>query len=349
MNLSQGNSEVSTVGARMSSICRSFYAWVKEANAREKARADARKAANPKGDKLKWKYILHLHILTFAASLFVMSGGVQTWRLNYELMVAGIAIGSMMDVELDEHARRRVVDAALGALDDKSGVNWHAEAMRVTEISKEETTAPTAWAPKPWAHKVGNYDGVLQIALTGFGPGASEDVMHVIAMAQATDLVQSVLFDLRDNPGGRIDEVRDLAALFLPTDSTVLMKFRRSEPHDTISTQDPEAFPEIEQVGVIINRQSASGSEAFAALVRDHGLGPVVGEVSYGKGSVQTYFNVPGGPPLAVTSARFTGPMGVGIDGVGVIPDAAPETEDGLVTDWDALISETRAQMRASQ
>lgn len=202
--------------------------------------------------------------------------------------------------------------------------------------------------PMVWAHEAGRRDGILHIVLTQFGYGVADQVADVISTAKEKGEVKGVLLDVRGNPGGVAGEVSALAALFVPEDTLVQLKTGRHWGEETVRTEAEERFPEIDIVGVVQNHKSASASEGFAAVVRDLKLGPVVGEVSYGKGSTQAYLTEPGLPNIKVTVARFTGPSGDQIDGVGVAPDSLPPSEDGRVEDWEALINKTMRDMSQS-
>lgn len=195
------------------------------------------------------------------------------------------------------------------------------------------------------AHGLGVKQGILRIVLSEFEPGSGDEVRKIIERAQEEGEVKGVLFDMRGNPGGpEVEQVR-LAELFVPKGTIIGRSNGRRAKENLLKTERKEVFPGIASVGLVVDSHSASASEGFAAAVQDLGLGPVGGEITYGKGSSQWVFDFIGVVPFAVTVERFTGPVGEKIDGVGVKPDLFVEGEDGL-RDWGGLIKAVEATMR---
>lgn len=398
--------------------------------ARQK-RAQAKEEARSPSERRRRKWIAKTAFYSLMLFAFFLTGGPKGWRLNYDLVMTGIAIGAVMDVELDEAARRKVIHGALQALDRNSRVlsTTHEEVERRDKEGTKEGNLGFSVAKSPritvtsvklggpadraglevgdtiialgdltltnkiirpqsvityyirtlnevdeidvtverdgalvnllvaieksridWAHRVGNFDGILQILVTKFSPGMTAQVRQIIDAERVKAPIRGVLFDMRGNPGGWSSETAELASLFLPERTVIAHRTGRAIhfPLDSeTTTSEPEAYPDIKQVGVIINRNSASAAEQFSAMVKDYEMGPVVGEVSYGKGSSQKQFTYPGGPVFRLTTARFTGPKGTLIDGVGVKPDVLPTSEDGKVENWDEVIEKARQDMLA--
>ena len=143
----------------------------------------------------------------------------------------------------------------------------------------------------------------------GFQHTTQEELRDAIADLKKDQMRQLVL-DLRNNPGGLLDQAIDVSSEFLPRDKVVVSVKGRSEytkPAVYKSTgSDPEDFPLV----VLINRNSASASEIVAGAVQDHGRGLVVGETSFGKGLVQHVFQLPFNTGLTLTTARYYTPYG---------------------------------------
>ena len=122
--------------------------------------------------------------------------------------------------------------------------------------------------------------------------------------------MRQLVLDLRNNPGGLLDQAIDVASEFLPRDKVVVSVKGRSEyakPAVYKSTgSDPEEMPLV----VMINRNTASASEIVAGAIQDHGRGLVVGETSFGKGLVQHVFQLPFTTGLTLTTARYYTPYG---------------------------------------
>jgi len=143
----------------------------------------------------------------------------------------------------------------------------------------------------------------------GFQHTTQEELRDAIADLKKDGMRQLVL-DLRNNPGGLLDQAIDVSSEFLPRDKVVVSVKGRSEytkPAVYKSTgSDPEDLPLV----VLINRNSASASEIDAGAVQDHGRGLVVGETSFGKGLVQHVFQLPFTTGLTLTTARYYTPYG---------------------------------------
>src|SRR2546423_8396142 len=122
--------------------------------------------------------------------------------------------------------------------------------------------------------------------------------------------MRQLVLDLRNNPGGLLDQAIDVASEFLPRDKVVVSVKGRSEytrPAVYKSTgSDPEEMPLV----VMINRNTASASEIVAGAIQDHGRGLVIGETSFGKGLVQHVFQLPFNTGLTLTTARYYTPYG---------------------------------------
>lgn len=118
---------------------------------------------------------------------------------------------------------------------------------------------------------------------------ATRDVRNLIQTLKA-DKVDSILIDLRNNGGGSLDEAIDLTGLFI--DQGPVLQERDVEGSIKIDSDDDAGVAWKGPLGVLINRGSASASEIFAAAIQDYGRGIIIGELSYGKGTVQTVINL---------------------------------------------------------
>lgn len=145
--------------------------------------------------------------------------------------------------------------------------------------------------------------------------------------------MESVIFDLRDNPGGQLDTVVAMADRILPEGVIVTIEDSSGDVESEMS--DDEESLDIPMVA-IINENSASASEVFVGALQDYGVATVVGETSYGKGVVQTLWQLTDGSGIKFTTARYYTPNGTSLDGVGITPDievSLPEDayDDGVL------------------
>ena len=131
--------------------------------------------------------------------------------------------------------------------------------------------------------------------------------------------VKKVILDLRNNPGGTVGAAQGLLGIWL--DNQIAMTERRgSEIVKTLRTTGTPILGNMKTV-VLINGNSASASEITAGALREYGKATLVGQKSYGKGSVQIVLGLPGGSQIKVTEARWYTPKGKNIDKTGIEPD----------------------------
>ena len=131
--------------------------------------------------------------------------------------------------------------------------------------------------------------------------------------------VKKVILDLRNNPGGTVGAAQGLLGIWL--DNQIAMTERRgSEIVKTLRTTGTPILGNMKTV-VLISGNSASASEITAGALREYGKATLIGQKSYGKGSVQIVLGLPGGSQMKVTEARWYTPKGKNIDKTGIEPD----------------------------
>jgi carboxyl-terminal processing protease len=131
------------------------------------------------------------------------------------------------------------------------------------------------------------------------------------ALKQLTDKgMKRLVFDLRDNPGGPLEQAIRIANRFLPRgDMIVYTRGRVSNSDQDYHAEEDSAFTHIPLV-VLVNRNSASASEIVTGALQDHDRGLVVGETTFGKALVQSVYRISGGAGLALTTGRYYTPSG---------------------------------------
>ena len=173
-------------------------------------------------------------------------------------------------------------------------------------------------------------DGLAYVQLVEFSRDASDRLEEALRELLAQNPTGLIL-DLRNNPGGFLDESVEIADLFLP-DGVVLFERNVSGLDRTFSSDDGDLAEQIPMV-VLINPGSASASEIVAGAIQDTNRGTLIGLTSFGKGSVQTVRELSDGSELRVTIARWYTPADHSIDKEGVSPDIEVEfpldTPDG--------------------
>ncbi|HUW78968.1 MAG TPA: S41 family peptidase [Candidatus Nanopelagicaceae bacterium] len=174
-------------------------------------------------------------------------------------------------------------------------------------------------------------NGDLLIQITAFTVGVGK----LVAEELRTHPHQSgVILDLRNNPGGLIEEAVNVAGLFL--DGGVVVSYQRRG----LDTRVLEANPGSETLDplvVLVNHQSASAAEVVAGALQDRNRAVIVGSRTYGKGSVQESVTMSDGSSIQITVGKYRTPTGRYIDGVGVSPDVQA-SDTNAVTIGEAVL-----------
>jgi carboxyl-terminal processing protease len=160
---------------------------------------------------------------------------------------------------------------------------------------------------------------VAVVRLTQFGEITQRDFRRVagdLLVQQPTGLV----LDLRNNPGGYVDAAEAVLSAFLPRDTVVLRIERRTGKEEVRTTAEP-IVPTTLPLVVLINKGSASASEVVTGALQDEGRARVVGETSFGKGTMQSLIPLNDGSTLKLTIAHWHTPKDRAIDGDGITPD----------------------------
>ncbi len=163
---------------------------------------------------------------------------------------------------------------------------------------------------------------VAYLRLTQFNRNAANEVQQALE-SLLSEQPEGLVLDLRNNPGGFLDQTIEIADLFL-RDGVVLFE-RGSNGIDQTFQADSGDLAESIPLVVLVNAGSASASEIIAGAVQDNGRGGVIGEITFGKGSVQAVHVLSDGSELRVTIARWFTPNNKNIDQDGVIPDIEVE------------------------
>ena len=185
--------------------------------------------------------------------------------------------------------------------------------------------------------------GVAYLKLSVFQKTSSRDLDSALWQLHRQGM-KSLIIDLRGNPGGLLTSAVEIVDKFVSSGSIVSTKGRNPSEDYTYSAHRVGTW--TVPLVVLIDGDSASASEIFAAAIRDHRRGTIVGERSYGKGSVQGIFPLQqAGCGVRLTTAKFYSPSGGPISKVGVTPDVAvravakPAPGAGTSTADDAVLS----------
>ncbi len=184
------------------------------------------------------------------------------------------------------------------------------------EIERAVIQVPTV----EWEMKESDGQKIAHISLYQFSERAGLDFDKIAAEVIASP-AQKIILDVRNNPGGYLEVSQDIAGWFLDRGNLVVTE-NRGQPGDkteykAVGSARLKKYPTV----VLINQGTASASEILAGALRDNRNVQLIGEKSYGKGSVQQVENLSGKSSLKITIAKWLTPKGNWIDEKGLVPD----------------------------
>lgn len=162
-------------------------------------------------------------------------------------------------------------------------------------------------------------DGLGTLTISRFD-SETGGLAYSAAQGFKTKNVKAVILDLRGNGGGYVDAAKDVASLWLE-DKIIVQERSGNKVRDTVKSGENAILSGIPTV-VLVNGGTASASEIVAGALQDYGVAKVVGEQTFGKGSVQLPINLTGGALLKVTIAKWYTPKGRNISNEGITPDS---------------------------
>lgn len=200
--------------------------------------------------------------------------------------------------------------------------------------------------------------GVGYVELATFSDSAAIEVRRAVDSLRRAG-ARSLILDLRENPGGLLEQGISVANLFLGAGTVVASTRGRTPDTDQdFTTRDREAWPGMPVV-VLVDSGSASASEIVAGALQDHDRARIVGTATYGKGSAQSVFPLVGDRALKLTTARWFTPNGRSIDRDstgrgGITPDVEvrrvpSDTADAALARAIALLDERSADATAGR
>ena len=210
---------------------------------------------------------------------------------------------------------------------------------RTVTLSRADIVVPVA------AGQIVDYHGVKLGALTltqfvdGAGPELKAQVQKVLKQG-----ARGLILDLRDNPGGLLNEAVNVASIFIP-DGTIVSTDGRAQPRQVYVAKGGAIATSIPMV-VLVNRGTASAAEIVTGALHDRGRAKVVGTRTYGKGVFQEIEPLPNGGALDFTVGEYFTPNGTNLggggvkEGTGIKPDIYADTKPGAKTDTAFTVAE---------
>jgi carboxyl-terminal processing protease len=229
----------------------------------------------------------------------------------------GLMVGDRL-VAADGHALDGLAPTAVSALlRGPVGTILDLDVMRGDDAAARHVTIVRAAITPPDVTLRLLPDAIGYVALRGFGPDAGKQVRSALTHVRAQG-ARAIIFDLRGNGGGYESSAVAVASAFVRSGPIVITQTNHG--HRLVTNADGQALPPL-PLAVLVDGDSASGSELVTAAIADHGLGKVVGTRTFGKGLVQSMFPLPDGSAMKVTTARYFTPSGRDIDRIGIMPD----------------------------
>lgn len=176
-------------------------------------------------------------------------------------------------------------------------------------------------------------DGIVIVKLPVFQTNTREQILNGVSSAGIP--VQGMIIDVRNNPGGVLDSAVDVASLFMRNEIVTQVEGR----HGIERVMHTSGSPLLDEIPLLIlqNRYSASAAEVLASGLQTQGRALILGEASYGKGSVQSIIPIGDNQAVKLTTAHYITATGEKIDKIGVKPDVIfPQVDhqDELIDEW---------------
>lgn len=237
---------------------------------------------------------------------------------------AGLKSGDIISKINDESTFDTGISDAVKKIRGPKGTNVKLEVIRdgrplTFDITREQISIPSVkWEIAP--------DNIGIMTISRFGEDTAALAQQAANEFKAKS-VTGVILDVRGNPGGLLDAAVKVSSLWLPNGKTVLQEKRNEKVVKTYRASGAAPLLGIPTV-VLTNGGSASASEITAGALRDNEAATIIGEKSYGKGSVQELRKLTAGGVLKVTIARWYTPNGRNIDKEGIEPDQKVELKE---------------------
>lgn len=188
-------------------------------------------------------------------------------------------------------------------------------------------------------------DNIGYIQITAFDEVTVEQFDNAVSDLQSQN-IRGLIVDVRGNPGGNVDFVCSILDRLLPEGLLVYTIDKNGSKEEEYA--DNEEVLDI-PMAVLVNGDSASASEIFAAALQDYDWAEIVGEQTYGKGIVQYIIPLSDGSAVKLTSAKYYTPNGECIHGIGVTPDVKVAADENSASDTqlEAAVSEVEKMLQS--
>ncbi|NKB20623.1 MAG: PDZ domain-containing protein [Alphaproteobacteria bacterium] len=193
-------------------------------------------------------------------------------------------------------------------------------------------------------------ENFLILRIKSFNQGTVSTLRKSIvrAVKEMGSGLKGIVLDLRNNPGGLLDQAIAVADLFMVNGRIISTKGRHAESNQIFNATPGEVLAGM-PVAVLINGRSASAAEIVAAALRDSGRAALIGSTSYGKGTVQTIVRLPNTAEYHLTWARILAPSGQTLDSQGIVPVICTNISRVRLNELKTALDESSENLTAIQ
>lgn len=235
---------------------------------------------------------------------------------------AGIRAGDMI-LKIDATTTADMsVDKAVQLIRGPKGTTVKLSIFRSGEDQPREISVVRDTIVIPTLDSEARADGVFVIHLYNFGASSATDMERALETFRSTGDTKLVI-DLRNNPGGYLEAAVNIGSFFLPEGDVIVSESAGTDGSTRIYRSRGFDLLDMKKVkvAVLVDKGSASASEILAGALKEHGVAPLIGETTYGKGSVQEVMDVTDNTTLKLTVAKWFTPNGISISKKGLDPD----------------------------
>ncbi len=247
---------------------------------------------------------------------------------NQPAAEAGLRPGDAILSIDDESMLKKTTDVVSEKLRGQPKTSFRLKILRPTEteprtveITRQKITLPAV----PFYGWIN--DSIAYISLESFTDKAAQEVQEALLTLRREGNMKGLVFDLRDNGGGLLDEAVKILGFFLPKGSTVVETKAKLPQWNSTYKTPAEPLDSITRIAVLVNRGSASAAEILSGALQDMDRAVIMGERSFGKGLVQSTHQLPYNTLIKFTSAKYYIPSGRCIQAI----DYSHRNEDGSV------------------
>lgn len=168
-------------------------------------------------------------------------------------------------------------------------------------------------------------ENIGYLAISQFTKKSPIEFIDAVNQLSSTQPIEKLIIDLRNNPGGVLESAIQISDLFIDSGTLLTSSGRTIEANEIFHASSIAPYLDLEVV-VMMNSYSASSSEILAAALQDHKKATILGDISYGKGSIQSIYFLRQESGLKITTAKYFSPNGHIIQDVGIQPDVMFKT-----------------------